>query len=137
MRYLKKYDQLLIDHCADGGDFMSFCGRYKIPEAVFAEWANTSESFNEACGIAELASYAWWEKLNRLVCYQDKTSTLIEANMKQRFNWKTRAGEKTEGKRSLESVAERKRLLADPLAKKADRTKAQVIDAHEINIDVD
>ena len=88
-KYKKKFCPLLIAHCKQGGDFQSWCGIMGITMPTFLAWAENKE-FREAVDIAEMAMYAFWEKLNREKCMIEGLPTLINSNMANRFGWGAR-----------------------------------------------
>lgn len=93
-KYDPKYDEMLIEHMAQGLSFEAFAGLIEVNVDSLKEWDKVHPSFSAAKKVAFSKCRLFWEKLatdNPMSSRDGSLNTgLWVFNMKNRFKWTDR-----------------------------------------------
>lgn len=91
--YKPEYDQLVIDHLANGYSIESFAGSIGVDRSTPYAWAGLHESFKEAVEVGLAKSQKYWEsvgKLGMIGKVPGFNATVWIFSMKNKFGWRDR-----------------------------------------------
>lgn len=91
-KYDEKYNEMLIEHMAQGFSFESFAGVIEVNQDTLHEWKKVHPSFSEAKKIAFGKCQVFWEKIGIDGCWNTPDGPNLNTgvwvfNMKNRFRW--------------------------------------------------
>ena len=94
-KYDQKYDEMLIEHMAQGYSFESFAGIIEVNQDTLHEWKKFHPTFTEAKKIAFAKCQVFWEKMGITGAWSDPKGLNLNTgvwvfNMKNRFKWSDR-----------------------------------------------
>lgn len=93
-KYLPEFDEMLIDHMAEGMSFESFAGKMSLSKQTLYSWAENYSTFMDAKKEGLEKCRYFWEKIGvaaTLGKVENFNATCWIFNMKNRFHWSDRA----------------------------------------------
>lgn len=99
-KYLKEYDEKLIEHMDGGLSYESFAGAIGVSKQTIYDWEKKHKTFLDAKSLGRAKSQLFWEKkgidglfTNDKISFNASTWIF---NMKNRFLWRDKPEEKEE-----------------------------------------
>ena len=88
-KYDQKYDEMLVNHLAEGGTKKSFAGMIGVTRQTLDAWSKTHESFGLAYRHGKEKSFQWWLDLGRKLAMGEVKGNGIVYNfiMSNLFRW--------------------------------------------------
>lgn len=88
-KYDTRYDDMLVDHLAEGGTKKSFAGMIGVSRGTLDLWSKKHPSFGLAYKHGKEKSYLWWLRLGRDLAMGEKKGNGIVYNfiMANLFGW--------------------------------------------------